>query len=355
MAVDWTVSRQGAMRFVRVDYTTRQELEELTTIQPGGSISRNLDTDLKEQGALSCVDPPSLGDDLIRIYYDVTDDDGNTESVVLATMHAVKASAQYTPAAQKAGLTLYSALLTLQQAALQESLTLPAASVAVDEAVDLCETLGLPVIASVSTKELTADASWASGTSYLKIINWLLDFAGFWSCQVDGWGRVVMNPYEAPGDRAPVREFTAGEDCTFLPDVALESDSFSVPNVCVLTSSNAGTVLVGSYENADPASPYSTVTRGREIVLSETVDDAVDEADLDARAEKRLIAATASTEKLTVKHAHAPVTIGDVVFFTWAEHGLAMRASIQSQEIALGPAALITSTLKRVWDNSWVS
>ena len=36
MAVDWTIPREGRFRYVRVDYTSRLELEELTTIEPGG-------------------------------------------------------------------------------------------------------------------------------------------------------------------------------------------------------------------------------------------------------------------------------------------------------------------------------
>jgi len=345
----WTRPREGLWRYHRVDYATRHELEELATIISGGTISRNIDSELKEQGTLPCVAPPVIGDDLIRIYYVMTDDQGAEYSLALATMHAVKSSAQYTAAAQTSTLNLYSALLTLQQSALQRSLTIAAGSVAVTEAVSICTTLALPVVASASTRALTTDASWDAGTSYLKIVNYLLDCAGFWSARVDGYGRVVMGAYEAPKDRAATWEFVSGPDCVFVPEVSLESDAFNTPNVCVLNCSNPAGVVTGSYTNADPASPYSTQTRGREIVLVETVTDAIDEDDLNTRAEKRLVAATAVTERVGIKHSFVPVTAGDVVKLTWGTHGLSMLASVQSQDISLTPAGPTTASLKRVW------
>jgi hypothetical protein len=349
MAIDWTIPRQGIFRFYRVSYSGRQELEELATIQPGGRITRNAATDLKEEGRLPCVELPSIGDDLIRIYYVVEDDAGQEDAIALATMHAVKPSARYTAAAETAELSLVSALLTLQQAKLRETLTIAAGTVAATKAAEICTDLGLPVVSSPGTRALTADASWNAGDSRLKVVNWLLDFGGYWSAQVDGWGRVVFAPYEDPRRRTPVWTFRDGSNCIYRPEVTLETDAWDVPNVCVLTCSNPATALSGSFTNDDPASPYSTVTRGREIALAETVDDATSEADLDARAEKRLMLATSATERLALEHAYAPVTIGDVVDFGWTARGLSMRAAVQSQDLTLTPALPTKSLTKRVW------
>ncbi len=349
MAIDWTLPRLGVFRFFRVAYAGRQELEELTTIRPGGRITRNLGTDLKEEGKLPCVELPSLGDDLVRIYYVVTDDAGQEASIALATMHAVKPKADYTAAAETAELNLMSALLTLQQAKLSASLTIPAGTVAIDAAAAICTALGLPYVASGSTRALTSDASWNAGDTRLKVVNYLLDFAGFWSAQVDGWGRVVFAPYEDPGRRTPVWTFAEGPRCIFEPAASIETDAWDVPNVCVLTASSPTAALSGSYTNDDPGSPYSTVTRGREITLAETVDDAIDAADLNARAEKRLMLATSATERLEIRHAYAPVTIGDVIDFGWNTRGLAMRSAIQSQDLTLTPALPTKSLSKRVW------
>lgn len=352
MAIDWTIPRLGVYRFYRVAYSSRQELELLTTIQTGekvGRITRNVNAELKESGSLPCVDPPAMGDDLVRIYYVVEDDNGQEESIPLATMHAVKTAALYTAAAQTSDLELFSALLTLEQATPTESLVIAAGSVAVTEAAAICTDLGLPVVLTPGTKTLGVDAAWNAGKPYREIVNNLLGYASYWSAGVDGWGRVILAPYEDPTYRAPVWDFVSGLNCIYLPDVTLESDAFEVPNVCVITSSNPEAALTGSYTNDDPASPYSTVTRGRSITLVKTVDDAVDEADLNARARIALVNATGAAETLTIEHAYAPVAPGDVVTFAYERHGLTMRASILSQELSLGPACRTRSILKRVW------
>jgi len=348
-AIDWTIPRQGVYRYYRVDYTTRLEIEELTTILAGGSITRNMYTDLKEAGKLPAIGPLSLGDDLVRIYYVVEDDNGNTEAVALATMHAVAESVALNAATESCELTLYSALLTLQQDTIETSLTIPAGTVAVSEAASLCAALGLPVVASPSVKTLGSDVSFDAGTTYLKIVNHLLGYAGFWSVLVDGWGRVVMSPYQSPDERAVSWEFVAGENCIFLPSVELASDSFKVPNKCVLVCSNADTTLAGSYTNDDPASPFSTVSRGRTITMTETVNDAEDVDDLNGRARARLQSATAATETVKVQHAYAPVTTSDVVRLRWDGRNVDLEGAIQAQEIALVPSALVTTEAKRIW------
>ena len=348
-SIDWHIPREGVYRFRRVSYATRQEIEELSSIEPGGTITRNTNTDLKESGKLTAVGPLSIGDDLIRIYYVVEDDDGGEEAMAIATMHASVESSTYTSATETCTVTLYSALLTLQGAELTASLTIPSGTVAVSQAAALITGLGLPVIASPSAKALTADRSYDAGSTYLKVVNDLLDFAGYWSALVDGWGRVVLAPYEAPADRSSVWDFKDGENCIYLPDVSTTTDAFSVPNVCILTSSTSGAGLIGTYTNADPASPYSTVSRGRSIAMTDTVSDAVDQADLVTRAKIKLATATSATEITTIKHAYAPVSIGDVVGFAWGRHSLACDGSVQSQDISLVPSATTTTVLKRIW------
>lgn len=347
--MDWTSARDGVFRYHRVDHATRRELERLTTVRPGGTITRNLNVALKESGSLPIIGPLPLGDDLVRIYYDVTDETGASLSVPLATMHAAAESVRYTSATAEATVTLYSALLGLQ-AALKTSLTIAAGTVAVTQAAALCASLGLPVVASPSTRQLLTAASFNPGTTYLSVVNHLLDVAGFWSAGVDGWGRVVLAPYQDPSERASAYRFVSGARCIFLPDVEVTSDAFDVPNVCTLTGSRPGAdAIVGTYTNADPASPYSTVNRGREIPLTGTVDDAVDAADLAARAKARLIAATAATETVKVKHAYVPIAPGDAADLVWGAHGLDMRGAIVSQDITLDPAAVTVSTFKRIW------
>ena len=85
------------------------------------------------------------------------------------------------------------------------------------------------------------------------------------------------------------------------------------------------------------------------IPLTGTVDDAVDEADLVARAKSRLIAATSATETVKVEHAYVPIGPGDAADLVWPLHGLDMRGAAVSQDLTLSPAATTVSTFKRIW------
>ena len=61
-------------------------------------------------------------------------------------------------------------------------------------------------------------------------------------------------------------------------------DSYEVPNVIVAICSNPDMAqeLRSIYTNDNPASPLSTVSRGRKIVRVDTLDSVASQADLDA-------------------------------------------------------------------------
>lgn len=348
--MDWTVPRQGRYRFFRVDYQTRLEVEELTTVMRGGSIVRNMNTTLKESGTLPMASPPAFGDDLVRIYYVAEDEAGNTETVALATMHAVAENESLGAAHRESSLRLFSALLTLDEDFLKTTLTLPAGTNALDAAAAIVTGRGLPLVKTPKVKGLGADVSFDIGTPYLSVVNYLLEYAGYWSAQVDGWGRVVFMPYQEPATRGRSWLFEDGATCTFLPNVSKSTDSFKVPNQYTLVKSNGvDEVLVGTFTNDDPASPFSTVSRGRVIAALDFVNDALDEADLYQRARMRLMSATSASEVLKLQHSYAPVGLGDVVGARWRLHDIDLDGSIQSQELKLTPSCLTTTTLKRIW------
>lgn len=345
MAVDWRIPRSGTYRYVRVDYSTRHELEELHTIQPKGSIARNMDSALKESGSLPCEGPIDIGDDLLRIYYVVEDDNGNDESVALATMHAAAESVKHTVAADTCALKLYSALLTLEEDCIDKTLTIAAGSIALDEAVNIIASAGLPVVAASSTRALTEDASWDAGTSKLTVINDLLAIAGFWSAGVDGWGRVVLSEYVEPIKRSIVWDFSAGANSITLPEATYDSDRYKTPNKAIVVCSKSGSApIIGTATNTSAESPYSTVSRGRVITTTITVSDVADQAAADSLAAQTLESASSPSETAERSHTFAPVTIRDVVR---VKHGY--EASIQSQDITLSPACLISSSFKRIW------
>jgi len=175
---------------------------------------------------------------------------------------------------------------------------------------------------------LTSTLTWDVGTTRLRIINDLLDAAGYFSLWVDGWGNFRATPYTAPTSRAPrfsvMAPFVVGPSSLWAPEWTADRDIYAVPNRVVAISQGDGETeaLTSTSTNVDPDSPYSSVSRGRWITLVETGVEAVDQAALDTYAARRLTEVTSVTSTLTIKHAPLPgLNVNDAVRLInpWAE------------------------------------
>lgn len=350
MSFDYTLPRRsGTYRFVRVDRDTWMEAEELDNVVSGsGSVMRIQNNALKEQGVLSVVGPLGIGDDLLRIYYEATDSAGETLSTPIATLFASKGKSKYTSAAEQGSVTMYSALLALKRKVITETMTIAAGAVAIDEAEDLLDEVGMQHAITASTKQLNVGKSWKPGTSYLDIINDLCQFAGYWAARPDPAGRVKLFPYASPRERTAVYDFEEGPSSIFLPDMGYESDAYDVPNIFVVNSTNATETFSGSYENSDPESPYSTANRP-EIPTVREVNDADDADDCASMAERDAQTHPGPADTYTVQHAYRPLTISDVVNVIWPARDINIKGAIQSQTLTLNRALMVTSAVKRVW------
>lgn len=118
-----------------------------------------------------------------------------------------------------------------------------------------------------SSEVLTAAKEWPPGTSKRTIANELLGIAEYESVSFNSEGEGILKPYQTPEDRAPIWTYAYGDESLIIPDVDQELDLFSIPNKWVgVVSQPDQPMLVASYTNANPASPTSTVRRGRTIV-----------------------------------------------------------------------------------------
>lgn len=118
-----------------------------------------------------------------------------------------------------------------------------------------------------SAETLTATKEWPPGTSKRSIANELLGIAEYESVSFDSDGVGIIKPYQPPEERAPIWTYSYGEDSLIVPNVDQELDLFSIPNKWVgIVSQPDQPLLVGTYTNSNPASPTSTVRRGRTIV-----------------------------------------------------------------------------------------
>lgn len=159
-----------------------------------------------------------------------------------------------------------------------------------------------------STRTLPAAMEWDAGTPKLNIVNDLLNAINYTSATYDEDGLFVTKPYQSPQNRASQFRYATDSASVLVGDMDQTIDMFGVPNKWVLVVSDPDRpALVGTYVNADPMSPTSTVSRGRTIVDFRTEQSAADQVTLDAQAARLAFEASQVYEVIEFNTALMPI------------------------------------------------
>ncbi|QKN87720.1 minor tail protein [Microbacterium phage Ixel] len=215
-----------------------------------------------------------------------------------------------------------------------------------------------------STLATSNGMAWEAGTSKLKIINDLLDVAGYNSLWMDGYGSYMVTPRVLPADRSInyevlgiPRELRDGEKSIYRSDWNRERDSFDVPNKVIAVQAADGNdtgALVGQWTNEDPSSPYSYPSRGRWIVhtLTDVECPAGTNAEiitfLNNRARATLVQMSAVQAQVKIEHLPIPMRVGDVLQFQHTKAGVNARHVVTRMELETTPLGLMKSNLQEV-------
>lgn len=215
-----------------------------------------------------------------------------------------------------------------------------------------------------STLATSSGMVWEAGTSKLKIINDLLDVAGYNALWMDGYGNFMVTPRVLPADRSVTyevlgvpRELRDGERGIYEPEWTRDRDSFEVPNKVIAVQAAGGedtAALVGQWTNEDPLSPYSYTARGRWVtyVLSDVEtpegDDAATIAFLQQRARATLIQMSAVQAQVKVSHLPIPVRVSDVLRFAHTKAGVDAKHVITRIQLDTSPLGMMSTNLQEV-------
>jgi hypothetical protein len=243
----------------------------------------------------------------------------------------------------------------LDQDAVDVAYTLDAGTVVTTAIVTLIGTTGEANIAiTPSAATLLNPLVWPAGTTKLQIVNDLLSTINYFSLYCNGDGQFRGEPYVKPASRPSVWDFLDGSDCIYLSTLTKDVDYFAIPNkVIAITQGDGTTAALVSVPavNDDPASPYSTVSRGRTITHVETGVEAADQTTLDAYALRRLIELTTPTASIDIQHAFVPaVAFNRAVRLRRAPASIDARHVVSKTEVSLDGTALAKSTLTGVVD-----
>lgn len=174
------------------------------------------------------------------------------------------------------------------------------------------------IAATDNGSTLGSDMSWDVGTSKLSIVNDILTAVNYWSIWCDGEGSFRVEPYAEPGQRAPLWDYVPGENCINLAAMTRDKNMASVPNRAVMIGASNGDEdpLIGVYTNDDPMDPYSTVSRGRVITISQENVEADTQGTINALAKRKLLDNVSPVATDVVKALPLPLWFNDAV--TWA-------------------------------------
>ena len=155
------------------------------------------------------------------------------------------------------------------------------------------------VLGDNTAKTITVDHEYAIGTSYLTIINELLDEINYSHIYAgeDGYLFLTQNATKIVADYV-----YSDDNSTIVDDIKTDTDIYSLPNVIVgyTSSPDTETVLRYTKTNNDPNSVISTVRRGYNVVETYQFDDCPDLATLQQTVNYKYLEATQATESMTL-------------------------------------------------------
>jgi hypothetical protein len=197
---------------------------------------------------------------------------------------------------------------------------------------------------------LVATKEWEPGTSKLGVINELLGLINYDSLAFDEDGVAVVQPYRSPMERSPGYTYADDTNGLVFPQISQGLDTYGVANSWVLVVSQPDQpLIIGSYTNMDPASPTSTVRRGRVITDYRTEMEAVDQATLDAKALRLAFEASQVYEQIPFQTGLVPIHSGNDVLRLRLD-ALAINATYaeQSWKLTMKAGAPMDHTVRRV-------
>lgn len=242
----------------------------------------------------------------------------------------------------------------LDQDAVTGSFSLPEGTNVINAVRSLIQSTGETATSAITNTSQTLKNGlvWEPGTSKLRIINDLLDTAGYFALWCDGSGMFRAEPYTLPKSRPSVWEFS---DITgpkiYLPEFEREQDIYAIPNrvVAVSQTNSEEPSLVSTASNTDPNSPYSYQNRGRWIVHTETGVEVTSQQALNTYASKRLVDLSSVQATFTIRHAPVPLYLNNVTTFTRTPSDIINRkGAVQSMKISLDPTDLMETTFREV-------
>lgn len=214
----------------------------------------------------------------------------------------------------------------------------------------ILDDLALPSRITKSAATLPTIREWEAGTSKRQIINDLLAAINYDSLLFDEDGFAIVRPYVSPQERSSEFKYADDELSIMYPEVMHELDLFKIPNRWVLSLSDPDRdPITVVFTNSDPASPTSTVRRGRTITSFQSNVDADSESTMIQKASRLAFESSQVYEAVEFESGIMPVHSGNDVFdVVYDPMGLNAKYVEHSWDMPLVAGAKMSHRVRRV-------
>lgn len=299
-----------------------------------GSINRE-ESDLRQSASLTLKDYEGLNDQWIRIYMDAKQG-SDSERVPLFTGLASCPSQQYSNGLITTNVQCYSVLKAVSDVMLPIGWYAAAGANGAKEIQKLLSDIPFRVYTSEDESTLSSAIVAEDGETNLSMIDAILysmsttngqgDSVG-WKLQIGGDGSIYLSPYSDE----PVAIFSPTMDDVIESSFSLNNDWFECPNVFRVVD---GDVMAIARDD-DEDSPLSTVSRGREIWMSESSADVLENESIGEYANRRLRKEQSKSTTYQYTRRYLPdVNQGDLISINYPE--INGDFYVESQSINLG-------------------
>ena len=345
--------RREEFTFRRVTWPGFREAEDYRMFT-GGSLSLSALSELRAQGSLDFAGD-SLPDehDLVRVYYNFTDEKGESGQFALGTFFLSVGDPTLNGSEISGSVDLESVLRVAQKGMYGRYYTVKSGTNAVAKAVEIVESLGLKTNKPASSYTLAKDVVYEPDQCWMDIVNDLLGMAGYASAWPDAYGTVQMAPYVEPTERDPSWLFDDGARSIMLPEVVVTDNTDDTVNAVRLVYQDEEESLWASAVNNDPNSEASIACKGYEVTYQETINELAGDTqaerleNLKAKARQMIMDKSAGVEHVKWKHPWLPLIPNDAVGIDYLIASLNWRGAIVSQEIEIGDHCEVESDARR--------
>lgn len=345
MAIDWKAPMTRRARYYEMDPATWCDVAELDDVE-GCSVVWDLS--LPTLGNASFSTTRRDREMWIRCYVHA-EQDGEVEEVADGTWLVPPADVDWNGSRARSQADGYTSLKELDDDGPAFGWSVAAGEDALAAAAEICAAhCRAPVVPPASQAVLAEAFCAGDGMTWLTYVRELLAKVSH-EVMVDGYGRITFEPTRDAAALSPVLWLEVAEDSIMAPSVKDSDGARDVPNVVRVVYSDASRCLVGEAIDDDPASPSSTVSRGRTVLYREespALPDDPTQEDVDELAARLLAEKGAAGHTVTVPHGYYPdARIGRGVGIDVPGAGISARAKVTAQQYDMTPGLVVTAQL----------